>query len=45
MFGRYFVGSETGKVKWDWNKLHIEELLELYSLPRIIQVITPREVR
>ena len=40
MFGGYFVGSETDKVKWDWNTL-----LDLYALPRIIQVITPRGVR
>jgi len=45
MFGGYFVGSETDKVKRDWNTLHIEEFLDLYSLPRIIQVITSRKVR
>jgi hypothetical protein len=45
MFGEYFVGSEMDKVKWDWNTLRIEELLDLYSLPKITQVITPRGVR
>jgi hypothetical protein len=45
MFGGYFVGSETDKVKRDSITLHIEELLDLYSLPRISRVITSRRVR
>jgi hypothetical protein len=45
MSGGYFVGSETVKVKRDWNTLHNEELLDLYPLPRIIRVITSRRVR
>jgi hypothetical protein len=45
MFGGYFVWSETDKVKRAGNTLHIEELLDLYPLPRIIQVITARRVR
>jgi len=45
MFGGYFVGSETDKVKRAGNTLHIEQFLDLYPLPRIIRVTTSRRVR
>ena len=35
---RGISGPKRDEVKWEWRKLHIEELYDLYS-PNIVQVI------
>jgi len=36
---RRIFGPKRDEVTWEWRKLHIEELTDLYSSPYIIRVI------
>jgi len=38
-------GSERNKITWDWRKLHVEELNDLYCSPNIVRVIKSRRMR
>jgi hypothetical protein len=35
-------GPKRDKVRWEWRKLHNEELNDLYSLPNIVRVVKSR---
>jgi hypothetical protein len=39
---RSIFGSKRDRVTWEWNKLHNEELYNVYSSPNFIWVIKPR---
>jgi hypothetical protein len=36
---RIISGPRTGKVTWEWKKLHSDELNDLYCSPNIVRVI------
>jgi hypothetical protein len=38
-------GPKRNEVKWEWRKLHSEELNDLYSLPNIVRVVKSRRMR
>jgi len=38
-------GPERDEVTWEWRKLHIEELNDLYSSPSIVRVIKSKRMR
>jgi hypothetical protein len=42
---RRIFGPESNEVSGDWNKLHNEELRDLYSSPSIIRIIRSRRMR
>jgi len=41
---RRVFGPKMDEVTWDWRKLNIEELNDLYSPPNIVQVIKSRKM-
>ena len=36
------MGLRSTRLKWEWRKLHNEELTDVYSSPSIVQVIKSR---
>ena len=42
---RRVFGPKRDEVKWEWRKLHNEELSDLYSLPNIVQLVKSRRMR
>jgi len=42
---RRIFGLKRDEVKWEWRKLHNEELNDLYCSPSIFQVIKSRRMR
>jgi hypothetical protein len=42
---RRVFGPKTDEVKWEWRKLHTEELNDMYSSPNIFRVIKSRRMR
>jgi hypothetical protein len=42
---RKIFGPKRDEVTWDWRRLHNEGLLDLHSIPNIIQMIKLREMR
>jgi len=42
---RGIFGTERDEVRWDWRKLHNEELNDLYCSPSIVRVIKTRRMR
>jgi hypothetical protein len=42
---RGMFGPKKDEVTWDWRKLHIEELHNLYASPNIIRMIKSRRMR
>ena len=42
---RRIFGPRRGEVTGDWNRLHNEELNDLYSSPNIVPVIKSRRMR
>jgi hypothetical protein len=42
---RRIFGPTRDEAKWDWRRLHNEELNDLYSSPNIIGVIKSRRMR
>jgi len=39
------LGLKRDEVRWEWRKLHIEEVNDLYTSPNIIRVIKSRRMR
>jgi len=42
---RRIFGTKRDEVTGEWNKLHNEELRDLYSLPNIVRVVKLRRMR
>jgi len=42
---RRIFGPKRDEVRWEWRRLHNEELNDLYSLPVIVRVIKSRRMR
>ena len=42
---RRVFGPKRDEIKWEWRKLHNEELSDLYSLPIIVWVVKSRRMR
>ena len=42
---RRVFGPKRDEVTGEWRKLHNEELIDLYSLPNIVQVVKSRRMR
>ena len=42
---RRVFGPKRDEVTGNWRKLHNEELMDLYSLPNIVQVVKSRRIR
>jgi len=42
---RRIFGPKRDEIKWEWRKLHNEDLIDLYSSANIIWVIQSRKIR
>ena len=42
---RRIFGPKRKEIRWEWRKLHIEELNDLYFTPLIARVIKSRRMR
>jgi hypothetical protein len=45
LFCSSLFGPRRDEVTGEWRKLHNEELNDLYSLPKIVQVVKSRSIR